>query len=193
MNGTKALSNEEIMMPSLLEFFKKGYNFNVLEEWLESNKSRSNKQSLRILDWFNTNYSKQYNVEYRLKKGNTTTKVYAWDKYNSTLSSGYGKGLFDPFGRGKKAGKTIYLEHDGKIISTTLAQLNYFRWAIKNGIIDYVKLHLDEIYNDMHDRTVMRRNNKKGTKSKISKSTGNMLHKQNVEVVISFNPEVPLD
>lgn len=180
-----SFSNEDSMMPGLLEFFRKDYNFHVLEEWLESNKSRSNKQSLRLLDWFNTNYSKRYNVSYILKKGNLSRTIYAWDKYNATLSSGYRKGLFDPFGRGKQEGKVIHLELDGKIIEVTLAQLNYFQWAIKNGVIDYVNKHLDAIYEDMCVRNAERKQKKKEKKAAL-------LAKNNddIQVTVSFNPKV---
>lgn len=183
----RILSNEESMMPGLMDFFSRDYNFHIFEEWIESNKSRSNKQSLRLLEWFNTNYSKKFGVEYKLKKGNTYKVILVWQKYNSTLSSGYGKKLFDPFGRGKDNGKLICLEHNDKIVYTTLAQLNYFQWAIKNGVIDYVKEHLDEIYADMIERMPARKT-EKTKKTKISVSASQTLRKHDIKMTISFNP-----
>ena len=121
------LSDEASMMPGILDFFGKDYNFDILREWIESNKSRTNRKSLRLLEWFNTNYSKQYNVEYNIKKGSEIRTIYVWDKYNSALSSGYRKRLLDPFGRGKRDGKIICIEHNGTVVQSTLAQLNYFQ------------------------------------------------------------------
>jgi hypothetical protein len=193
--------NDESMMPSLIEFFSHDYNFNILEEWIESSKTRANKKSLRVLDWLNTNYSKQYDVEYKLLRNGKVKVIYLWDKYNANLSSGYGKELFDPFGRGKKKGKTILLEHGEKILETTVAQLNYFRWAIRYGVIDYAEANLDAIYKDMHERSSRNRKtititpiNSNGSsngsgngrsKSKISLSKN--LQQHDISMTITFN------
>lgn len=144
------------MMPSLLEFFSYKYNFEILREFIDSRKTRSTKLSVGLLDWFNVNYSKEYGVEYILKRekpdGNPSQRVvHVWQLYNAALA-GYTKALFDPFARGKgKAGIKICNGEDA--IDTTLCQLNYFRWAIKHGVIDYVKEHLEEIYEDFAKRS----------------------------------------
>jgi hypothetical protein len=178
---TSAYSNEASMMPSLLQFFKSSTNFGILQEFINSNKSRTNKLSIGLLDWFNVNYAPEYNVEYRL--GDRVVLV--WQSYNSALS-GYSKALFDPFARGSKKGKTVTITNGTVSLVTTLCQLNYFRWAIKNGVIEYVKQHLDEIYDDMIKRSNRGGKKSSGKKQKISISASKTLGRHSVTMSIKF-------
>jgi hypothetical protein len=98
--------------------------------------------SLRLIDWFVTNYSKQYNISYILN--NQEFLVYT--NYKSQLKA-YSKKLFDPFCRRERimfqlAGQQPFL--------TTVGKLNFFRWAIEKGIIDYIKLNLVKIEKEMN-------------------------------------------
>jgi len=175
-------TNESSMMPSLLEFFGKQDHFSILQEFITSNKSRDNKLSIGLLDWFNVNYAPEYNIEYIKNEKN----ILVWQSYNSALS-GYSKALFDPFARGSKRGKTINIANDTVTVVTTLCQLNYFRWAIKNGVIDYVKANVDKIYTDMLERS--NRGGKRSTggrKQKISVSASKTLGVHNVKMLIKF-------
>ncbi len=187
MSSYHVETNESSMMPSLLEFFSFRCNYDVLKEFIDSRKTRSNKLSVGLLDWFNVNYAKKYDVEYVLKKGKYNKVIYVWQLYNAALS-GYPKDLFDPFARGKgKGGSITICNEDGDSISTTLCQLNYFRWAIKNGIIDYVKEHVDEIYEDLCARS--HRGGKKAPgekKQKLSVSASKTLGIHNVKMTIKF-------
>jgi hypothetical protein len=59
----------------------------------------------------------------------------------------YSKKLFDPFCRRERimfqlAGQQPFL--------TTVGKLNFFRWAIEKGIIDYIKLNLVKIEKEMN-------------------------------------------
>jgi len=55
--------------------------------------------------------------------------------YKSSLD-GYSKKLFDPFCRAEKFAYTVPgTSHE---IHTTLAQLNFIKWCIKNNIVDYI-------------------------------------------------------
>lgn len=72
--------------------------------------------------------------------------------------------------------KIINLEYIDEItnekinIETTYSQLNFFRWAIKNLVVDYVEANKDKIYKDLieNEKTKKIGNNKK--KTEISKS-----------------------
>ena len=139
---------EQSMLPSLLKFFSDRVNFDILKEF---KMSKHSKFSVGLLNWFNVNYAKEYGVEYTIETLGRQRSVYVWQSYNAALS-GYKKEYFDPFARGKNCGKEIAIEHNGEIINTTIRQLNYFRWAINNGVIDYVRKHVDEIYDDMINR-----------------------------------------
>ena len=126
------MSDEESMMPSLYEFFSIECNFDIIKEFINSRKSRTNKLSFGLLDWFNVNYAKEYGVEYTLTRMGRERTVYVWQAYNAALD-GYGKERFDPFARGKSRGGAITLANDkGESVTSTLRQLNYFRRIIQS-------------------------------------------------------------
>ena len=184
------LSDEESMMPSLRDFFSYDYNFEVLKTFIDSRKSRTNKLSFGLLDWFNVNYAKEYGVEYTLTKRGKTQTIYVWQKYNAALN-GYGKERFDPFARGRSKGGIILTNDKDETVTTTLRQLNYFRWAIENGIIDYIKEHVDEIYDDFTTRSNRGGKKEKGSKKqKLSVSASKSLGIHNVKMTVKFNKKV---
>ncbi len=97
--------------------------------------------SLRNLEWFITNYAKRNNTTFKTNDGKLFTVHCA---YKSSLD-GYSKKLFDPFCRSEKFTYTIPgTSHE---IYTTLAQLNFIKWCIKNKIIDYISDHKGALFN----------------------------------------------
>ena len=102
------------------------------------------KISLRIIDWFTTNYAKKNFTLYMLN--GKRFKVY--DDYKLKLKA-YSKKRFDPFCRYQK----ISIPYkDGKFIETTIGQLNFFKWSIENKIVDYIEENYDDIERDMNNR-----------------------------------------
>jgi len=60
------------------------------------------------------------------------------DSFQTQLNR-YTKMLFDPFARNTiKYPKFTYTFSNGIQIDTTLAQLNFFMWMIKNDVVDYI-------------------------------------------------------
>lgn len=110
--------------------------------------SGTSKLSIRVIDWFVTNYAKKKNIVYPLieKNGYTTSYVNVYLDYKSLLK-GYKKRLFDPFCRNTRIPFRYTTEHS---LLTTIAQLNFFKWAISNKILDYIEDHFDDINNDMN-------------------------------------------
>tara|TARA_B110000858_G_C17653313_1_gene403739 strand:- start:477 stop:821 length:345 start_codon:yes stop_codon:yes gene_type:complete len=51
-------------------------------------------------------------------------------------------------------------------ITTTLAQLNFFKWAIENRVLDYIEGHLKEIEVDMNTNIRPGKDKKKGSGKK---------------------------
>ena len=96
--------------------------------------------SLRILDWFVTNYSKKNNVSYITK---SEKHVIVYLAYKSHLKA-YSKRMFDPFCR--------HARIDFRGISTTVGQLNFFAWALEDECIVYMHSHIDDIHADMETR-----------------------------------------
>ena len=48
----------------------------------------------------------------------------------------------------------IVFDCNGSSIETTVGQLNFFKWAIDNLIIDYIKNNYNDIENDMNARII---------------------------------------
>lgn len=102
------------------------------------------KISLRIIDWFTTNYAKKNYTLYMLN--GKRFKVY--DDYKLKLKA-YSKKRFDPFCRYTKISVPY---RDGQYIETTIGQLNFFKWSIDNKIVDYIEENYDAIERDMNSR-----------------------------------------
>lgn len=120
--------------------------------------------SLRLIDWFVTNFSKRHNVAY-IHEG-TEFLVYA--NYKSQLKA-YSKKLFDPFCRRER----ILFEVPGfEAFVTTVGKLNFFRWAIEKNIINYIENHYDEIEKEMNE--CMRQMPSRSKKSSTMSSTSSM-------------------
>jgi hypothetical protein len=106
--------------------------------------------SLRIIDWFSTNYAKKYYTVYSITNRDDTSdrrfKVYT--DYKLKLKA-YSKKRFDPFCRWDRID---FPYRNGSFIQTTIGQLNFFKWAIENRIINYIEENYATIENDMNTR-----------------------------------------
>jgi hypothetical protein len=102
--------------------------------------------SLRIIDWFATNYAKKYYTVYTIQNTLRRFKVYV--DYKLKLKA-YSKKRFDPFCRWDRI--TIPYK-DGTFIQTTIGQLNFFKWAIENDVVNYIEENYQTIENDMNSR-----------------------------------------
>jgi hypothetical protein len=104
--------------------------------------------SLRVLDWFVSNYVKKKDVHYKIKVNNRVKRFVIYAEYQAQLKR-YTKNLFDPFCRKDKILYHYNIDGKNECIVTALAQLNFFRWAIKYKIINHVEEHASEIITDM--------------------------------------------
>lgn len=103
--------------------------------------------SLRIIDWLVTNYSKKTNITYSLVDDETGLDVpfNVFLQYKAQLKS-FSKKFFDPFARRERI---AFPDGRGGELHTTAGQLNFFRWAIVNGVIEYGRANAVEIEDDM--------------------------------------------
>jgi hypothetical protein len=143
--------------------------------------------SLRIVDWFVTNYSKQKFIVYDLQSGKRF-KVY--NDYKLKLKA-YSKKRFDPFCRWDRV---MIPYKNGQCIQTTIGQLNFFKWALENEIIDYIDQEYDTIERDMNSRNSTSKNKTGGVDNKTRKkreelsiSAAKSIKKENVEIVVRFD------
>ena len=133
----------KLLLASLTKFFEVPEHREKLHDIL----GRGKGPSLRKLEWFVTNYSKNNHVTFTAPNGKVFTVHVA---YKSSLD-GYSKKLFDPFCR------TERIEFQG--LTTTCAQLNFLRWVLSNGIVDALKgteekqIHLGIEEDCIHSKT----------------------------------------
>jgi len=99
--------------------------------------------SLRLIDWFVTNYSKKFNVAYTHEDRQFMVHFH----YKRELKA-YSKRLFDPFCRRERI--SFQIRGQAPIEETTVGQLNFFRWAIEKGVIRYILEHVADIERDMN-------------------------------------------
>ena len=157
----------DILLESLQKYYQNEKNMKKLLEVIEVN----NKISLRIIDWFVTNYSKKNNIYYTIfvtpngdktfeSDGNSVLKQFAtYQSYKSQLKS-YSKKKFDPFCRKER----INFNCKDYNIETTLGQLNFFKWALDNMILEYITENYNHIENDMNICFNKNKKNKKDDK-----------------------------
>lgn len=209
-NITTYTTQNDLLLKNLLVFYKvyneEGvYNVNNnLDKMLRIITGES-KISLRIVDWFATNYAKKYYTIYEIKDVTTNVsfndsfvkrfKVY--DDYKLKLKA-YSKRRFDPFCRWDR----ISIPYTtGNSIETTIGQLNFFKWALENKVVDYIERNYETIEKDMNCRnsTSKRKeikidniNNNTNAKTRkkreeLSISATKSIKKEKVEIVVKFN------
>ena len=147
--GTNYTTQNDLLMTNLMKFYDEDNN---LEKMLRIINGES-PISLRIIDWFATNYAKKFFTVYDVG-ANRRFKVYV--DYKLKLKA-YSKRRFDPFCRWDRI--TIPYSN-GTFIQTTIGQLNFFKWALENGVVAYIEAHYSDIEDDMNARnSTSRRNN----------------------------------
>lgn len=133
--------------------------------------------SLRLLDWFVTNYAKKHNTV--LKIGERTLNVFL--DYKAQLKA-YSKRFFDPFCRRER----LSVEFLGETRETTVGQMNFFKWVILNDLLDYVTTHKDDIENDMLCVAKLRESTKGGKRKELSTAAIKSCTKTFCHVVVRF-------
>ena len=163
--------------------------------------SNDKKISLRSIDWFITNYSKKNNTYYIVyenkngepsfdeKDNNYKNNMNVFHSYKSQLKA-YSKKRFDPFCR---RDRLLFKLDDEVSVETTIGQLNFFKWAISNLIIDYIEKYKDSIEDDMNTCLKIMKSNhtkKNGSRKKrqeLSLSATRGLSMNHIPIEISFD------
>jgi len=129
-------TQEQWVLHRLEKFYAVPQNLKRIQEII----SGESALSLRLIDWFVTNYAKKFNTAFMSR---TQKYVIVYPAYKSHLKA-YSKRMFDPFCRCKRI-KFAGLE-------TTVGQLNFFEWIITDEILDYIYVNKDKIQADMEMR-----------------------------------------
>ena len=197
MNNLTYTTQNDLLLKNLLHF----YNTNIESEFNPNNNldkmlriiTGESKISLRIVDWFATNYAKKYYTLYVINQShdNVSRRFKVYDDYKLKLKA-YSKKRFDPFCRWER----ISIPYtNGKFIETTIGQLNFFKWALENKVIEYIESNYEIIEKDMNNRnsTSKRKelaiDNAKTRKKReeLSISATKSIKKEKVEIVVQFN------
>jgi len=129
---------QELIVMSLQTFYSGRTDLPEIMELLQG----TSVISLRLIDWFVTNYAKRHNIGYVL--GSQEFMVYM--SYKSQLKA-YSKKLFDPFCRRERIAFTLPKTEQ---FVTTVGKLNFFRWAIEKNVIEYLKTHRETVETEMN-------------------------------------------
>jgi hypothetical protein len=187
-------TRNDLLLNNLLDFYKDHTNIDKMLNIITG----ESKISLRIVDWFATNYAKKNYTLYTIEASDSNMarrfKVYV--DYKLKLKA-YGKKNFDPFCRWER----ISIPYkDGKYIETTIGQLNFFKWAIENKVIKYIETNYDTIESDMNSRNSTSRKKEQSLngsnqdhsktrkkREELSVSATKSIKKEEVEITVTFN------
>jgi hypothetical protein len=175
-------TQNDLLLNNLMDFYK---NEEYLSKMLKIITGESN-VSLRIVDWFSTNFAKKYYTTFMIDD-QRRFKVYV--DYKLKLKA-YSKHRFDPFCRWER----ISIPYkDDKYIETTIGQLNFFKWALENKVVDFIEENYDLIEKDMNNRnsTAKRKEKEATTKTRkkreeLSVYASKSIKKEDVEIVVQF-------
>lgn len=154
----KSACKQELIIQNLLLFYGNRSDLKEIFDVLEGN----SKMSLRLIDWFVTNYAKKYNTCYIVKN----QKFFVYNEYKNQLKA-YSKKLFDPFCRRERI---LFQVSDISAFETTVGKLNFFRWAINNNVLDYIETNLIEIEKEMNESARELQKIRKEEKTKSNQS-----------------------
>lgn len=200
-------TQKQLLLNNLMEFYKTKENMHNMIRIING----ETKISLRIIDWFVTNYSKKNYTVYSIPKiinGESslteTTRFKVYNEYKLKLKA-YSKKNFDPFCRWER----IMIPYDNdNYVETTIGQLNFFKWAIECKIIDFIQENYSFIEADMNSRNSTSKfkttaSSTSSTSSCSSSSSENgktrkkreelsisackCIKKENVQIVVKFN------
>jgi hypothetical protein len=183
-------SQSDLLYGKLKSYYDDADNLEKMFNLITSN----TKISLRIIDWFVTNFAKKQNTNFYITlKNGDTKRVIIHQEYKLKLKS-YSKKFFDPFCRHLRIN---FPYTDNKYFETTLGQLNFFKWIIENEIDLYLEKNYEEIDKDMNTyNSASKKKNKddvniglKKTRKKreeLSSLATKTIKRENIDTVISF-------
>ena len=193
---TSSTTQNDLLMKNLMEFYKNRENIDKMMSIING----ESKISLRIVDWFVTNFAKKYYTVYDLpiQRINGTIDITRFKVYNDykLKLKAYAKKKFDPFCRWER----ISIPYDEeKYMETTIGQLNFFKWAIENNIIDYIRTHYADIEQDMNSRNStskrkpslelheeIKNDKTRKKREELSVSACKCIKKENVKIIVKF-------
>ena len=182
------IKQNDLLLNRLLEYYK-GDNYSNMNKMLSIINGDS-RISLRIVDWFATNYAKKHYTNYDIDVDSNKKRFKVYFEYKLKLKA-YSKRRFDPFCRWER----IRIPYkNGNFIETTIGQLNFFKWAIQNDVVKYIEDNYAEIESDMNVRnsSAKKKTNMQGGKTRkkreeLSISATKTVKREEIEITVEFN------
>jgi len=178
-------TQNSLLLQKLIAFYKENNYLDVILPIING----EGKMSLRLIDWFVTNYAKKNFIVYHIKCGARRRRFKVYTDYKLKLKA-YSKKRFDPFCRWERI--TIPYDDDN-YIQTTIGQLNFFKWVLENEILTYLEENFETIEKDMNRRNSTSKRKEKSNKKtrkkreELSISASKSIKKEKVEIVVKFN------
>ena len=187
------LSKIDLLMTSLSKFYLDEKNINILIPIVNG----LSKISLRVLDWFVTNFCKKHNTVIHYQRDSKAQKLIVHLDYKNQLKA-YSKKQFDPFCRRERIN---FIYGKGNELLTTVGQLNFFRWAIEHHVLDYINDNLEVIEADMNNSLKIevsggkiaeesaqeKQEKKRKKRHELSISASKSVSKHNVKITVEFS------
>ena len=186
--NTSIHSQNDILLNKLLEFYYKDGNLDKMLSIING----TSKISLRIVDWFSTNFSKK---NFTMIQTNKSNRFKVYEDYKLKLKA-YSKKRFDPFCRWERIQVPITPNSEYSF-ETTIGQMNFFKWALENNIIDYIAQHYDNIETDMNENNSLSKtrkqdkntnqSNTRKRREELSINAIKTFRQENVEIIVKFS------
>lgn len=212
-NSRNLTTQNGVLLQNLIQYYK---NTEHLKTFIAVIKGES-RCSLRIIDWMVVNYAKAHFTVYDVN--GTRCKIY--QLYKQNLRS-YGKRNFDCFKRWDRLQITynphtfefidlhtntdeedmIHADTNISSVTTTLGQMNFFRFIQETKVLEYINEHYETIEKDMLERNSSSRkqrplenilvNSETDTRTtrrkrqELSVSATRILKKEDVIIKVSF-------
>lgn len=138
---SKASKSNDLLMQSLSKFYTNKTNIQRIIPIINGESD----VSLRLIDWFITNYSKKNQTIITKKEKNNIVHLNVYLSYRSQLKS-YSKTNFDPF---RRRDRITFFYDNKNSLETTIGQLNMFRWILQSDILEFVEGNKKRIEQDM--------------------------------------------
>ncbi len=138
-SGGASASPRDLMMVALSRFYSDPARIERVVPYVTGQSD----ESLRLIDWFVTNYARHKHVV--IWNPTTSTPFNVYLSYRAQLKA-YSKQMFDPF---RRRDRILFNFGGDRSVETTVGQLNFFRWMLLNGVLDYIVAHREDIERDM--------------------------------------------
>tara|TARA_B100001741_G_scaffold283829_1_gene259022 strand:- start:233 stop:886 length:654 start_codon:yes stop_codon:yes gene_type:complete len=142
--NSSVANKHELIMKKVKKFFDEEKNFQKVRPIL----LQESDLSLRLLDWSTTNFSRKNTIMLTTTRNGFKERINMFLDYKAHLKA-FSKRSFDPFCRRERIMLTFATDPEKRTYVSTAAQMNFLKWSIESGVLDYCTENLAQIEADM--------------------------------------------